>query len=449
MRPGISENSSSLPGACTFTSLPEINLLLLTARETMCETHIDGVRETLQQCRYATYFVSSSYVNKTHLLAWQNLSHFRDAASPFLTSVRRQLEPLCTSQWRRYLARLDRTYQLTSNLLSQNDIPHTFIRGLSLARRYYGNPLLRDCCDVDVLVPPSVAKHALEVLREAGFRPHGNPMIQNARLAFEGQAELVEPRQRILLDVNWALTANLGMGHVERDFDTVWGRATCVGNHEYCLSHEDLILEVVRHVGHGHSFEDNLVRSCCDIQCILDTTAGQIDWDHICREAERCESWRVLAYFAHFFDTFYGNYVQGVKQTLPLPERAPSARGRDRYAHIVLAPLILRRPIKSPLSEFMRGSACVAGKLMATDRLSRLARLLLIALWPPRYILVFLTFDSRIKSYTLRRLRYYFMPFPFLVPAGLLGTTWRLVDALMGTCHAFSLRFIRKTRTLR
>jgi hypothetical protein len=79
--------------------------------------------------------------------------------------------------------------------LSMSGIPALIFKGTALAQRLYGNPALRHCGDIDVLVPPERFSDAAEALCAAGYRPHAAAPSQTGAMSW--------PAARIIRDVGF------------------------------------------------------------------------------------------------------------------------------------------------------------------------------------------------------------------------------------------------------
>jgi hypothetical protein len=64
--------------------------------------------------------------------------------------------------------RLERHLLVVHDLFEHHDVPHRFVKGATVARRFYSHPGLRMSVDVDVLVEPRQLDRAVAVLAAAG-----------------------------------------------------------------------------------------------------------------------------------------------------------------------------------------------------------------------------------------------------------------------------------------
>ncbi len=301
-------------------------------------------------------------------------------------------------------------------------VPYAFMRGQALAQRYYLDPMLRVGVDVDVLVRPGDKDKALDALQSARLTFHGPQCMQRARNELECQAELIGPRHRTLVDVNWGLTANVDIGAVHADVDRIWDRAVAIGGFEYELTHEDVLFNVIRHAGMGHSFEEALVRACADVAAVLRVAGGEPDWGYIADSARACESLRIFSFFAFFFNEYYRDgFMPELFDGYSMLDEAASRRERELYARFILAPLVRRKTSARTSDRFVNGSLCLVGKVWALDKLSRLIKLMFTGLFPSRSMAMFLTVESPVDSVIKRRLRYYINPLLPAVPVFFLG----------------------------
>ncbi|QTF91365.1 nucleotidyltransferase family protein [Halomonas sp. BM-2019] len=83
--------------------------------------------------------------------------------------------------------------RLVTEILDPLAIPHLFFKGPALAARYYDDPAMRTCRDIDLLVPRHRCIELLEVALQHGYRPLDPEALLPDRqsLAFALQAKAV------------------------------------------------------------------------------------------------------------------------------------------------------------------------------------------------------------------------------------------------------------------
>lgn len=190
------------------------------------------------------------------------------------------------TQWLPRRARQVRCLTHIRQVLAREALPFTFLRGISLAERYYRNPHLRVSGDVDVLVPRGTENKVQEALVHNGFVYRKKNAFRAAQAQFIGQTELIHPSTGTVVDLNWRLTANIGVGVSDIDEDALWDRTSAVAPFEYQVAGEDMLLELIRHAVHGHACEPRLLcKTCPDVAAPLRADGGSLDWHYLTHQA--------------------------------------------------------------------------------------------------------------------------------------------------------------------
>jgi hypothetical protein len=96
-------------------------------------------------------------------------------------------------------------------VLTAAGLPAISMKGVTLAETLYGDPGLRDCSDIDVLVPRTAARDALRVLRESGYRSEfDEPFFETFLL--RGHIECTLTRRthdfEYVVDLHWGIGWN-------------------------------------------------------------------------------------------------------------------------------------------------------------------------------------------------------------------------------------------------
>lgn len=417
-----------------FIISPEMSLLLRCARDPCPESAADGVRDASARCLDARRFARLCVYNK---VAVPVLYHLEMTRAPNPGHFHHAVLPILRHRARVELRRQHRVSTLTASVagvLCGAGVPHAFIRGQRLAARYYFHPAIRTSADVDVLVHADYLATALDSLQTAGLQPKHTGIEMEARARFKAQVVMRHPTLRVLLDVNWNLTGNSGIGRIDQDMDAVWERARLVTGSEWELSAEDTLFGLIRHVGHGHGFACSVLQCCIDVAAILRKEGHRMDWDLIGRLARESECSRVVRIFAHFFDKYYhDDTMPSLGDKLPRSGVQVGSIESRLYATFVIVPLLSCASARRGIASYVNGMLPHVGKLWALDRLKRLLRILAALIWPRPEALIIMTPYSKTRRLLLRRIQYYFVPFTVILPAVLLGTVIRLIAMPSGT----------------
>lgn len=174
-------------------------------------------------------------------------------------------------------------------LLGEAGVPVMPLKGTALAESLYGDPALRVCADVDVLVPPKYVAEAFRLLLSSGYEPgfRQPPLVE--LLARYGKDCLLmrqDPTGTYPLQLHCGLVWG---GPVERDLlEDIWseaGRRTFCGVPAFTLSADWEFLYLAVHAArHGLLPLKWLVD--LDVLC----SRGMIDWGHV-KEKARTVAW--------------------------------------------------------------------------------------------------------------------------------------------------------------
>ena len=102
---------------------------------------------------------------------------------------------------RKYLGEADR---LTA-LLAAGGIPVTAWRGVIHGRELYGDPALRYCTDIDLIVPLSRRWDALRMLEQSGYRLRNRLLPRWYLARHHLHWPLISPDSAIPIDLHWAI----------------------------------------------------------------------------------------------------------------------------------------------------------------------------------------------------------------------------------------------------
>ncbi len=219
------------------------------------------------------------------------------------------------------------------------------LKGAALADSLYGDPTLRVCADIDLLVPRPMVGPALELLRSAGYRSQftghffANVLLQN-------DIECALTREvsgfRYILELHWGVL--WGARFDRPAIDEIWAEsvaATVLGAPAYALSLEWQVLFLAAHAAR-HQWQG--LKWLVDIHELC--SSAPIDWRQLNKTAKRLGWDKVLRLTLHACHTLFAtpmpsSHFQGL---LPpwirlFPAHAP-ASWRDAF----LATRLLPRP---------------------------------------------------------------------------------------------------------
>lgn len=172
------------------------------------------------------------------------------------------------------------------NRLGTEKIPVLALKGIALALRYYENMSLRPMDDFDLLVHPADTLRALDLLEQIGWRSAPGQLRPRNRtdLAVRAACALGQPRNPVAqLDLHWQLL----WGRYSAEADAaLWEQAVRFefnGAHCFVPCAADLLVHVC---AHGTKWNDTQhLRWVIDAALLI--RSDQVDWEHVCRQAER------------------------------------------------------------------------------------------------------------------------------------------------------------------
>lgn len=124
------------------------------------------VLEFLAQAVKWPEFLRIVYAQETWPLVYRNLRKLGFPAVP--NEVRTELKCACVeTALQNHFASNELAVLL--NRLSNAEVPVVPLKGVQLANSLFGDPAMRVCTDLDLLVPPSNLNRALEVIRLVGY----------------------------------------------------------------------------------------------------------------------------------------------------------------------------------------------------------------------------------------------------------------------------------------
>ncbi len=409
---------------------PELDLLLLASREESDQALRSRIQSCLPACSDSEFFVGTCLAHKTFPLVYQSLlSAGVSENSEFTARICADLRRKCLTFWYPKRKRLLELSAEVGTLFKASGISFAVLRGLPFAERFYRRPELRVCQDIDLLVRVEHKDKAEQTLLASGFCHNEDPLLRQARAVYMGQVEMVHIDTGVIIDLNWRLTGNAGIGDVSVDMDRIWSSARSLSGGLCELSPEDTLVDAVRHCGHGHDFLDGLVRCCTDVSAILGSSSSRFDWEYVQYQLAKSESQTVFGFFAEFYDSFFRTPGSEplARRILSHSERMRRVESRAFCRAVMIPAISSGSRALSPLGEVLVRYKEAVSKFWALDKLRRLWSLTRMLVFPSEVELTMLenTFDISPRSW-LRRPQLYGLLL-IVAPALLLGSLLRLL----------------------
>jgi hypothetical protein len=186
-----------------------------------------------------------------------------------------RFEDYCRYVWVRNQLRMAEVAPLLHELHLAH-IPTMLLKGAALVLKYYPNQGLRPMSDVDLLVPTSEARRAIELLRAHGWRPAvPDPEL---RLAVSHSTPFFREEVRHM-DLHWHALWE-GCGPAADDEYWANAEAASIGSAQTSVpAAPDLLLHVIVHGGRWNAVPP--IRWVADAMMILRTTGRSFDWGRL------------------------------------------------------------------------------------------------------------------------------------------------------------------------
>ncbi len=165
-------------------------------------------------------------------------------------------------------------------------IQFAFLKGMAIVASIPDQMALRPMGDVDLLVRPSDAPAAMDILSDAGWWPHyGTTSFIKQEVMVRSEGYGFERGKHIYLDLHWQMLKLSRWSGVDAD---LWSRIvhTKIGDVPCCVpSFEDQLLHAFVH---GAPWDPNgALRWAADSVLILRTKASQFDWHYLLEQARQ------------------------------------------------------------------------------------------------------------------------------------------------------------------
>lgn len=172
-------------------------------------------------------------------------------------------------------------------------VPSIAYKGPALGASLYGHPALRECTDLDVVVPARHVVQAREALLRLGYQDQYALSPADVRTLIDSPSEYflrfdrLQRAGRVALELHWRIPATFTFD------DTYWNRLTPVrllDGRAMTFAPEDLVLVLCSH-GFKHGWSQ--LRWLCDIHELVRRSAT-LDWSVAIERARRVGGLRVL-----------------------------------------------------------------------------------------------------------------------------------------------------------
>jgi hypothetical protein len=232
------------------------------------------------------------------------------------------------------------------NLLSDAGIPAISLKGPALAQQLYGDPSLRTCGDLDILVPRSMVGRAVNLLRADGYKSEfSSGFFANLLLRHDIEYALRRNDRgfELMVELHWGV---LWGGKAEESVtDRLWADAyptTVFGAPAYALSPEWQVLFLAAHAAR-HQWQG--LKWLVDLHELY--SAPKFDWDKLDRKAKQLgwqEILRISFLACHkLFETpIPAKYLVG---ELPSWVKLFPDRAAEHLNGAFFATRLLRRPL--------------------------------------------------------------------------------------------------------
>lgn len=195
------------------------------------------------------------------------------------------------------------------NLLKDADIKTAVLKGIALTELVYKNYGIRPMSDMDILVPYSEARHAIDVLKNAGFEMELAHLLEH-NLEF-GRSIAFSDDEGTEIDLHWYAFVN-SLGNVQKnDFwdDVIPVQVSGVQTHS--LTHTDNLLHAIVH-GIRKNPEPP-IRWIADSMMMINSDDIQINWSRLLSYASKFRVFlqvkEALLYLRDHFDANIPDHV--------------------------------------------------------------------------------------------------------------------------------------------
>ncbi|MCE8034672.1 nucleotidyltransferase family protein [Halomonas sp. MCCC 1A11057] len=169
--------------ACPISPPPALRLLFLLARlklSKLQEHEANALCSRIEDWTELTCLAQDTFVLP---LVYHHLSRLSPPSLP--QNQMAQLRSQCLMSVAQNLGIAAEQKRLVHELLVPLDVPYLFFKGPALAARYYDDPGMRCCGDIDLLVPRSRMPDLLAAALQSGYQPSDPPWLTSDRTALD------------------------------------------------------------------------------------------------------------------------------------------------------------------------------------------------------------------------------------------------------------------------
>lgn len=272
-----------------FPLQPESELLVWCARTVVNDDLKERIRRRVQEpLDWGTVLDLARYHGVGPLL-YRNLSACCADLVPAETMTLLRQKTQAGGLLNRLLAQ---ELVLLCEAFAAESVPIMPIKGATLAVSAYGDLMLRDFSDLDLLVPETAVSKAESVLRARGYQrqdPGTEPGVAEHE---EGPYHVfIKPRTLFRIDLQWVMAHQYFTFQLDRP--EVWQRRTPVvlaNQTVQGLSPEDLLIVLCVH-GSKHAWDQ--LKWVCDVAELF-RSHEQLDWERIFASASQWRCRRLL-----------------------------------------------------------------------------------------------------------------------------------------------------------
>ena len=292
--------------ACLKNYNLEKQLILDASRTKNLPQQVEQISFTLKQTLDWGYILKVAEKNNLlPLLSWNLLQHFGNSLP---NSVSEELNYI-------YQIHLQRNMRLTKKLVDvirlfqSNSIRIISFKGPLLALQAYGNLVIRQFNDLDILVHPNQLDKAIKLLISSGYVPQNDLRWFERKdwyLSRIKDVVFVDEKSKYILELHWKLSGTHFAYPIE--VDRLWQNLETVklaGVDANVLHFNDLLIYLCLH-GARHSWER--LSWICDLNELIQSNS-EIDWKQISQDGKRLGCENILGLGLFLVHKFFGTKV--------------------------------------------------------------------------------------------------------------------------------------------
>ena len=240
-------------------------------------------------------------------------------------------------------------------LLEDEGIPVVPYKGVQLAESLYGNVALRQCRDLDLLVPRADVMRVKDLLVERGYQPEPDlrGRQERERVRSKGEMSLVRRDLNIVLEVHWILHARYFASLPRAEELWLHVKPTRFQGHSVLAFEPEVLLVLLCMHGAKHAWAR--LKWICDVAELV-RKYPELDWERVWDWAESVRATRMVR---------LGLYLAGELLGVELPEHCTRRVAEDRC--VPRLGKVVMREVMSLDDELPSGGRLVWFHLRAKD----------------------------------------------------------------------------------